>query len=100
MSAKCVKYLKFDLRPYAFWIACVIFGGVFVATDFTIADALGMLVLLSAILGQKVVDHLFPKQPDLFQEISDLRKAVENLTKRSELSERDLTALKIGKGMR
>lgn len=56
----------------------------------------GAIVILGALLLKTVVDHLFPKKPDVFQQIKDLQKSLDAIIEVSENNQRDLTALKMG----
>lgn len=63
---------------------------------FSIADAIGALVILGGLLAKTVIDHKFPKLPDLFKEMVDLQNRQSALEAEKDEIQRDLTALKFG----
>jgi hypothetical protein len=63
------------------------------------AECLGALVVLSAIHLDRVLSYLFPKQVDVYKELSLVQSKLVEITSKSDGLERDVTALKM-RGMR
>jgi hypothetical protein len=65
-------------------------------TGLSYSDSLGALVLLSALQLDRVLSHLYPKQVDVFKELSLIQNQLVEVISKNEVLERDVTALKIG----
>jgi hypothetical protein len=60
----------------------------------SIGEAVGMAVILGSFPLAKVIDHLFPKRPDLFAEMRGLQSQMNKMIEEKDEMQRDLTALK------
>jgi len=81
------KILK-DLRIIA---SCLI-GLKLLAIGLTASEALGAFVVLASIQATKIIDHRFPRLPDVFKEIEIMKDQMTRI----DAMERDLTAIKLG----
>lgn len=66
----------------------------------SLADSLGVLFIFLGVHLKTIIDYQFPERPDLFNEISQLKLKLLNQTERSDVLERDITALKFGASRR
>jgi len=57
--------------------------------ELSIGEALAMLFILALIQASRIIDYKFPERPDLYSEVADYKKRIEEL-------EHDVTALKFG----
>ena len=74
---------------WAVFIKLIFFG-------LSLSDCLGALVILITLLALRVVLYIYPKRPDLFNEISLVQEQLKEFTIKNEQLERDVTALKFG----
>lgn len=63
-------------------------------------EALLCLVVLIGLLANRVISYLYPKRPDVYLELHNLKHELEVLKIKHEEQEHDLTALKMDKGFR
>ena len=56
-------------------------------SSLSISEAVAVVGLLSLLQVSRIIDYKFPKRPDLFSEVADYKKRIEEL-------EHDVTALK------
>lgn len=62
----------------------------------SLSDSFGALICLAAVQLDRVTGHLFPKQVDLFTEVSEIQSRLMSMQDKLDDNERDLTALKFG----
>ena len=62
----------------------------------SLSDCLGALVILITLLALRVILYLYPKRPDLFNEMSLLQEKLNEVITKNEQLERDVTAIKFG----
>lgn len=58
-------------------------------SSLTLADVMGVVTLLLVSQAARVVDYKYPRRPDLFPQVEELTKKVESL-------EHDMTGVKFG----
>ena len=81
-------------------IAVVLLMVELILNRLSVWDCLAAAVVVVWSQSEKVVDYLFPKRPDVFNEIQSIRSSVEALQDKSSDLERDVTALKFGQSVR
>ena len=59
-------------------------------------DAFAIFSILATLHATTVIEHLFPKRPDLHKLMDEVGKKIEDIKNRNEYLERDITALKFG----
>lgn len=79
-------------NPIFLWVlfAKLCFAGL------TLTDCLGALIILVTIQAVRVIDYLFPKRPNLFNELSLVQDQINIIKSKSEELEHDVTSLKFG----
>ena len=61
----------------------------------TVYDCIGAVALLAFTLGQKVIEHLFPKRPDLYQDVLAIQNELQSMIKKVDVVESDVTAMRM-----
>lgn len=83
-----------------FFGVIAVFVAKMLALGLTISDALALFVILAGLIGRSISDYLYPKRPDLFREMLEIKKSIDDVRAKSDEHERDLTALKFGAARR
>lgn len=83
----------------AYYVAVILLYLKLIIIGLSPTDCLGALVLLVALQAEKVLSHLYPKRVDLYKEHSLIIETIARLQKTIDEQERDLTALKMAKGL-
>lgn len=92
MESKIIEFIKQNqiiLITWALFIKLMVSG-------LSLSDSLGALVLFVSLQAVRVLEHSFPKRPDLFKEMIDLTNEHKALKEKYESLESDVTALKFG----
>lgn len=66
----------------------------------TLADSLGVLFMGALLHAHTIVSYVYPKRPDLYLDVSELKGSLDVLITRIEALEHDTTALKFGASRR
>lgn len=62
----------------------------------TLTDCLGALIILAFTQVAMIVDYVYPKRPDLYQELSLVQDELKQIKSKSDDLEHDVTSLKFG----
>ncbi len=65
-------------------------------TGLTLTDCLGALIILAFTQVARIIDYVYPKRPDLFQELSLVQDELKQIKSKSDDLEHDVTSLKFG----
>lgn len=92
LVSKIKLFFKDNQTEIIVWILLtkLILGG------FSLTVCLGSLVLLFTLQALKVIEYLYPKRPDIFNELSLIQDQIKTLTIKNEELERDVTGLRMG----
>lgn len=77
-------------------VTCSVFGVkalVFPSSEF---EPFLLLVILAALLGERIVSFLFPKRPDVYAELASLNKRLDKLSEQAGTSANEIMGLKMG----
>lgn len=85
-----------EFQTHFFLIASGLFLLSLLSSSFTTAQAIGGLVLFGAVQAKAVTEYLYPKRPDLYKDVEELRALTKEVKTKAESIETDVTALKFG----
>lgn len=66
----------------------------------SISDCAALLVVLGYLTALKVIDYKYPKRADLFSEVYELKTQIDELNKKLDENQRQVTALSFERGLR
>lgn len=91
MKSDLISYFRnpIQLMTWALLIKLMIMG-------LNLSDCLGAFVILAAQLVTPIVQNKYPKQPDLFKEITELELRLLTSEAKIDAVESDVTGLKFG----
>lgn len=91
--------MKFDkINPIS--LVIVLFVIKMLALGVEQQEVLLLFVVFIGLLADRVISYLYPKRPDLYLELHNIKHELEVLKIKHEEQEHDLTALKMDKGFR
>lgn len=96
MKSKITDFLNEFLNPALLLVLSL----KLIVCGFTLADCFASLILLFFVNAYKVVGYLYPARPDVHTDLINLNLKVQDLVKKSEDLERDVTGLQFTKGLR
>lgn len=76
-------------------IFCFLFFVKMIFLGSSVANCLGLFIIIVGVQADFIVEHLFPKRVDLFQEVDAIKSKLSELQSLSDNHERDLTAIKL-----
>lgn len=76
-------------------LSCLFFVKVIILGSY-VGEALAFLALMLAIRAEVILDHVFPKQPDVFAELTELNQSLKTLTEKYEVTANQVATLSLG----
>lgn len=83
-------------KPRLSYLLIVAFSAKLMVYGYDLSDAMAALFVLTGAICLEVVSYYFPKRPDVYQELKDIKRHLSEIQGKSDDMERDVMGLKMG----